>query len=164
MSLPTMLLIAQTCLTAYLALWLTFGVRDNLVHPSMNATFTAQVLALKRMSEAYPEDFRVIQHRRITDQGMQRALFRFIVLAEVLVCLALWIGTVWMALAVIGWAGPSQARAAALAGALGFTSIWSGFLVAGNHFAYWYCHEWAQNTHFQLALMGIGAMVLLASG
>jgi predicted small integral membrane protein len=164
MSLPTMLLVAQTCLTGYLALWLSFGVRDNLVHPAMNGTFTAQVLALERMRAAYPDDYRAIEHRRITTAWVQRLLFRFIVTCEVLVCLLLWGATVWMGLAVIGRADPVEARTAALAASLGFTSIWSGFLIAGNHFAYWYCHEWAQNTHFQLALMGIGAILLLAIG
>jgi predicted small integral membrane protein len=164
MSLPTMLLFAQTGLTGILALWLSFGVRDNLLHPAMNGTFTAQVLALERMSTAYPDDFRLVQHRRITNPAVQRLLFRFIVACEVAVCLLLWSATIWMALSVAGRADPVEARTVALAGALGFTGIWSGFLIAGNHFAYWYCHEWAQNTHFQLALMGIGAMVLLATG
>lgn len=164
MSLTSMLLVAQACLTGTLALWLSFGVRDNLLHPAMNGAFTAQVLALERMRTAYPDDFRLVQHRRVTNPAMQRLLFRFIVACEVLVCLLLWIATIWMGLAVAGLADATEARAVALAGALGFTSIWSGFLIAGNHFAYWYCHEWAQNTHFQLALMGIGAMVLLATG
>ena len=158
----TMIAIAQTCLTAYLGAWLLLGVRDNIVHPSMNAAGTTEVLELKRLREAYPEDYALIEGRRVTRPALQRAAFVFIVCCEVLVCLVLWGATVWMVLAVCGLADLEQARIAALAGALGFTSIWSGFLIVGNHFAYWYCHQWAQNTHFQMVLWGIGTMVLLA--
>ncbi|MEZ5923301.1 MAG: DUF2165 family protein [Hyphomicrobiaceae bacterium] len=164
MSLSTMLLISQTSLTGYLALWLTLGVRDNLLHPAMNGAFAAQVLALERIREAYPDDFRLIQHRRITNPTVHRLVFGLIVVCEVIVCLLLWAGAMYLGLALLGWADPIDARVMALAGSLGFTSIWSGFLIAGNHFAYWYCHEWAQNAHFQLALIGIGAMVLMGLG
>ncbi len=158
----TMVAIAQTCLTAHLGAWLLLGVRDNIVHPSMNGTGTKEVLELTRLREEYPEDYRLIEGRRVTNHALQRAIFVFIVCFEVLVCLVLWGATLWMALALGGLADLEQARIAALVGTLGFTSIWSGFLIVGNHFAYWYCHQWSQNTHFQMVLWGIGTMVFLA--
>ncbi len=160
----TMILLAQTCLTAYLAGWLLLGVRDNILNPSMNETFTAEVLELKRLREDFPEAYEQIERRRIASRGWQRAAFRFIVVFETLACLLLCVAVGWMALALFGLADPEAAKIAAMAGALAFTSIWSGFLVVGNHFGYWFCHEWAQNTHFQLALWGTGAMIFLALG
>lgn len=156
-----MVLVAQSCLTAYLAAWLTLGVRDNIFHPAMNATFTAQVLQLDRLKETYPDEYAQIEGRRIESPALQRAVFRLIVLAETVVCAALWVSVVWMALAVFGQADAEAARTMALASALGFTSIWAAFLIAGNHFAYWFCHEWAQNTHFQMLIWGIATMVFL---
>ena len=158
----TMVIVAQTCLTAYLAAWLLLGVRDNILHPSMNGLFTTEVMELTRLREAYPEAYALIEGRRVTNRPLHRSAFVFIVVCEVLVCLLLWGAVVWMALALFGVADLQQARVAALAGALGFTSIWSGFLIVGNHFAYWYCHEWAQNTHFQMVLWGIATMIFLA--
>lgn len=38
----TMVALAQACLTAYLGAWLLLGVRDNIVHPSMNGTGTKE--------------------------------------------------------------------------------------------------------------------------
>ncbi len=160
----TMILLAQTCLTAYLAGWLLLGVRDNILNPSMNETFTAEVLELKRLREDFPEAYEQIERRRIASRGWQRAAFRFIVVFETLACLLLCVAVGWMALALFGLADPEAAKIAAMAGALAFTSLWSGFLVVGNHFGYWFCHEWAQNTHFQLALWGTGAMIFLALG
>lgn len=52
----------------------------------------------------------------------------------------------------------------AAAGQLGFTSIRAGFLVAGNHFAERFCHEWAQNTYFQVPLWAIGTMIFPTLG
>ncbi len=158
----TMIALAQTCLTAYLGAWLLLGVRDNIAHPSMNAEGTTDVLELTRLKEAYPETYGLIEGRRVTSRTLQRAAFVFVVCCEVLVCLVLWGAAIWMVLAMCGLADPVQARTAALAGALGFTTVWTGFLIVGNHFAYWYCHQWAQNTHFQMTLWGIGTMVLLA--
>ncbi|MEM6932979.1 MAG: DUF2165 family protein [Pseudomonadota bacterium] len=157
-----MILVAQTCLLAYLAAWLTLGVRDNIFHPTMNSLFTEQVLELKRLEEFAPDDFGQIKHRRIVSKRFQMRLFRFIVIAETAVSALLWFGVAFMAAAVLGLASAETAKVVALAGALGFTTIWSAMLIAGNHFAYWYCHEWAQNTHFQLAFFGIGAMVFLS--
>lgn len=158
----TMVIVAQTCLTAYLGAWLLLGVRDNIAHPTMNGMFTTEVMELARLREAYPEAYTLIEGRRVSSRKLQRAAFVFIVACEVLVCALLWIAALWLALALIGVADPAQARVAALAGALGFTSIWSGFLIVGNHFAYWFCHEWAQNTHFQMVLWGIATMIFLA--
>ena len=160
----TMTLIAQTGLTTALALWLFMGVRDNILHPKMNGEFVAEVLELRRMKEDYPDHHAMVAHRAIFDPGLQKATFRFVVIVETLVCLILWIGAVWLALSIMGVSEVETARIIALAGALGFTAIWSGFVIVGNHFAYWYCHEGAQVTHFHLALMGIGTMILLVAG
>ena len=159
-----MITLAQTCLTGYLAAWLLLGVRDNIFNPSMNEVFTAEVLELNRIRESYPEAYRLIEGRRLTGRSSQRAAFVFVVICETLVCLLLWVAVFWMALALFGQADLESARTAALAGALGFTTIWAGFLVVGNHFAYWFCHEWAQNTHFQLTLWGVGTMIFLTLG
>ncbi|MEM0945097.1 MAG: DUF2165 family protein [Pseudomonadota bacterium] len=156
------ILLAQTGTTFWLAAWLTLGLRDNLVHPEMNETFTRQVLQMDRMRADFAEHYRMIAHRRVTSPWLQRALFWAIVAAEAVACLVLWVGVVWLGLALAGLATPETARAAALLGALLFTSVWSGFLVAGNHFAYWYCHEGAQNTHFQMTIWGTAAMIFLA--
>ena len=64
----------------------------------------------------------------------------------------------------VGLEDPEAARVVALLGVLGFTLIWSAFLVFGNWFLIWMCHEWAQSNHFQLLLWGIGTMLLLILG
>lgn len=157
-----MLLLAQTCATGFLALWLTTGVWENLRHPQLNSAFTAEVLSMSRMREAYPQDYARVAHRRIDSPAMQTLLFRLIVGWECLALLALWIGTGAMAAALIGATPPDTARALALLGALLFSATWAGFLIAGNWFCYWFCHEGAQNTHFQMTLWGTATMVLLA--
>ena len=52
----------------------------------------------------------------------------------------------------------------ALFGATAFVAIWSGFLVVGNYFSYWFCHEGAQNTHYQMTLWGLATAILLIQG
>ncbi|MEM1198043.1 MAG: DUF2165 family protein [Pseudomonadota bacterium] len=154
-------LIAQMFVTACLAGWMSLGVKDNIQHPIMNRTFTTMVLEMERMAEMYPEHYALVAHRRITNPALQTALFRVIVLAELLASLLLWVGAGWLALAIFGMADVESARVAALVGVIAFTGVWASFLIGGNHFSYWYCHEWAQNNHFQLVVWGTATMVLL---
>jgi predicted small integral membrane protein len=160
----TIVFFAQTCLTFYLAAWLLLGVRDNFMHPSMNLNSVAEVMRMDRMRDEYPNDYAQIAHRRLTSTALHRTVFAAIVFSESAVCLLLWSAVVWMVLANLGLAEPESARSAALGGALGFTTIWAAFLICGNHFAYWYCHEGMQNTHYQMTLWGIATMIFLSVG
>ncbi|KPA21226.1 hypothetical protein shim_26910 [Shimia sp. SK013] len=156
-----MLLTAQTVSLLLPTLWLTTGVRDNILHPSVNEVFTAQVLTMERMKEDYPDEYARVAHRAIKSRAWQTRFFRLIVAAEVMTVAVMWVGVVLLALAATGYAFPSMARDVALIGALMFTGVWSMFTIVGNHFSYWFCHEGAQTTHFQLLLWGLGNMILL---
>lgn len=157
----TVTLIAQTGATAFLAGWLTSGLKDNLQHPEMNRTFTSMVLRMERMEELYPEHFEIVRHRRVDSPKLQNLAFRFIVWCEAIAAILLWIGVGFMCAALLGVSDVGTAKAFALIGALAFTSVWAGFLILGNHFGYWYAHEAAQNTHFQLVIWGVATMVFL---
>ncbi len=159
--LDTVLLLAQLLTTASLAGWLSTGVWDNIFHPTQNEVYTAQVMAMDLIREQYPEAFEPVKHRAITDRGVQLLAFRAVVLAELIATILLWIGTGALALALFGAAALDTARALALLGCIAFTAVWSAFLVVGNYFSYWFGHEGAQNTHYQMTLWGIGVMILL---
>ena len=116
------------------------------------------------MRDSFPNDYALMAHRRIENPSVHKLMFRLIVLSELVACVALWVGLGWMISALLGYVGGVEARTMAMLGVLCFTGVWSGFLIAGNHFAYWYCHEGAQNTHFQLAIWGVSTLVLLAIG
>ena len=73
----------------------------------------------------------------------------------------LWIGAGALTYSLFGAAALDTARALALLGCIAFTAVWSAFLVVGNYFSYWFGHEGAQNTHYQMTLWGIGVMILL---
>lgn len=156
------LLLAQTCATAFLACWMTTAVKDNLLHPMINRDFAAMVLRMDRMAGAFPKDYERMKHRRITDQRLHNVAYGLIVGSEVVATILLWGGVVWLGLALAGAADPEMARSAALLGALAFAGVWSGFLIMGNHYGYWLCHEWAQNTHFHLVVWGTATMIFLA--
>ena len=158
------LLLSQSACVAMIAAWLTLGLRDNLLHPSLNAALVAEVMEMSRMRAAYPAEYAQLAHRAISDPRRQRAAFRLIVALQCVATSVLWAGAGWLLLALVGAANAEAAQAAAMIGALLFTAIWAGFLVAGNHFAYWFCHEGAQHTHYQMLLWGLGTMIVLAIG
>ena len=157
----TATLIAQTLVTVFLAGWMTSAVRDNIQHPSINRDLIVLVMQMDRMAEMYPDEFKQIAHRRVASPAVHHAVYRIIVFCELATTVLLWIGVAWLLFAAFGAAEAGTARTAALIGTLAFTSVWAGFLTVGNHFGYWYCHEWAQNTHFQLAIWGTAGTILL---
>lgn len=162
MSLELMLLVAQTASVFFLAAWLTTGVFENIFYPKLNSVFTSEVLEMTRLRDDYPEAYAMMAHRRIVNPATQKWLFRLIVLWELAATIALWIGYTVLTMAMFDLADPNIARALGLLGTILFTATWAGFLIAGNWFCYWFGHEGAQNTHFQMVLWGMATLVLLA--
>jgi len=157
-----MLIAAQALATGLVASWLTLGVRDNILHPSVNETYTAEVMEMARMRDEYPDAFDHVAHRAITNRALQKTAFRLVVGAELLATLVLWAGVIGLIMALVGTGTADTGRSIAMAGTMLFTAVWAGFLIVGNHFCYWFCHEGAQNTHYQMTLWGVATMVLLA--
>ena len=116
---------------------------------------------MTRLREDFPEAYTEVSARRISNPALQLFLFRLIVAWELLALIILWIGVVQMVLALFGTTDTVTARAWAVLGAMFFTSVWAGFLVAGNWFCYWFGHEGAQNTHFQMTLWGMSVLIFL---
>ncbi|TMM52925.1 DUF2165 family protein [Sulfitobacter sabulilitoris] len=158
------LLLSQTVATGLIALWLSLGLRDNLLFPALNLSSIAEVMRMDRMRKDYPDEFAVLAHRAVTDPRLHRIVFLTVLLVEALTCLVLWLGVVALLVAAAGAASVDAGRGLALAGATLFTGLWAGFLIGGNHFSYWFCHEAAQNTHFQMTLWGVGSMIVLMQG
>lgn len=156
------LLFAQMLMVLMLTLWLSLGVFDNLRHPKVNGLFVGQVLELELLKAEFPELYEMHKARAVHSKAVQAWMFRAIVCAEGLAVLLLWGGVLSLCGALFGAVAAAEAQAFATLGVLAFTMIWSGFLVAGNYWCYWMCHEGAQNTHFQMTLWGIGVMILLA--
>ena len=156
------LLFCQTVSVAFLALWLTSGTWDNLRYPDVNETFTAEVMEMARLRADYPDAFAMMAHRRITNRTLQKIAFRLVVAWELLSTLALWASVIMLAMALFGMHEGEAVRSVAMIAVLMFTTTWAMFLVVGNHFCYWFGHEGAQNTHFQMTLWGLTTLIFLA--
>ncbi len=160
----TAILIAQTIATGAAAAWMFTGLRDNILYPSQNEAYTSEVLEMRRIEEGFPEAFTPVAHRRITDRKTQLRLFRLVVLGEAVAFLLLALGTLALAGAVIGLVGVDLARGIAILGAAAFMAVWSGMLIVGNHFCYWFGHEGAQLTHYHMNIWGLGTLIFLCLG
>lgn len=159
----TVILIAQTVSVASIAAWLATGVYDNIRYPENNELYTAQVMSMERMRDEYPDEYARVAHRAIDDRGAQQLAFRIVVAAELAACVMLFAGVVALLMALAGTGSIETGRSIALIGATMFTAVWAGFLVVGNYFCYWFCHEGGQNTHYQMTLWGMANIILLAA-
>ena len=157
----TVLLAVQGFSTALIFAWLAIGFWDNMRYPSVNETYTAQVVQMERMREEFPDEFSLVAHRAISDRGFQRLMFRLVVLAEGLATLLLFLGVIATLMALVGTGTVGTAKTMMLIGAAAFTGVWASFLIVGNYFCYWFGHEGAQNTHYQMTLWGLGTMIFV---
>ena len=146
------------------ALWMTVAVRDNLLHPELNAPYVAQTLDMAEMRRDYPEAYARMAHRRITNPALAAAFFKVAVAWEVLATLALWAAVAAHAATLWGLVPPGVAQAAGLTAAMAFAATWGGFLIVGNHFCYWYARESGQGTHFLMLIWGLATTLILAQG
>lgn len=160
----TVLLLAQALATGQLAGWLTLGVRDNILHPAINETYTSEVMAMTRLAREYPAEYAQLQHRAVHDRRTHILAFRLVIVTEVVASVLLWLGCLALLGAAVALIGSETARSLAMFAAMSFTTVWACFLIVGNHFCYWFCHEGAQNTHYQMTLWGLGTMILIAIG
>lgn len=156
------LLLCQTVCVTFLALWLTSGAWDNLRYPDVNETFTAEVMEMARLRADYPDAFAMMAHRRVTSRTLQKAAFRLVLMWELLSTFALWGSVIMLAMALLGVHEVEAALDVSMIAVLMFTTTWAMFLIVGNHFCYWFGHEGAQNTHFQMTLWGLATLIFIS--
>jgi len=117
-----------------MATWLTIGAFENVFHPFLNETYTAEVMDMAHMRGDYPEAYQFVTYRHLTNVRLRQFLFRIITVWEVSAAVVLWIGAIALAMAASGALAPDTALALGLAGTMMFTATWCGFLIVGNWF------------------------------
>ncbi|MEL6645857.1 MAG: DUF2165 family protein [Pseudomonadota bacterium] len=157
----SLLLLVDAVLVAGLGIWMTVAVVDNWRHPKLNEDAVAMVVRFDLMAEQFPDDFAPLAHRRIDDPRLIGLLFRAMRLAETVAAIALAAATLLLIGAALGLAGPAFAHAVAITAVAYFACIWAGFVIGGNYFAYWYCHQWAQSNHFMVMYWGLFVLLIL---
>jgi predicted small integral membrane protein len=155
------LFLVDAILVAGLGLWMTVAVADNWRHPKMNEEAVAMVVRFDLMAEQFPDDYRLVAHRRIESPALIGFLFRAMRLAESIAAIALLTSALLLILASSGAVSGTLATGVAVPSAAFFTMIWGGFVIGGNYFAYWYCHQWAQSNHFMLMYWGFFVLIVL---
>ena len=158
---PQLLIWVQLFMVAMPTLWLVLGALENIRAPTANGTMVADVLAMRGMRDEFPHLYAALGRNRIESPAVHRWAFIAIVASETLVALVMLAGTAALLLAALGATDLEFARILAAIGMLGFTLIWSAFLVGGQWVHYWAGAEGAQHTHFMLTIWGSVVLCLL---
>lgn len=156
-----LLLLVDAALVAGLAAWMIVAVADNWRHPKLNEDAVAMVVRFDVMASEFPDEFAVLAHRRIDDPKLIGTLFRAMRLAETLAAVTLSLATLLLIGAAFGAVATPVAQVVSVASAAFFACIWAGFVIGGNYFAYWYCHQWAQSNHFMVMFWGLFVLLIL---
>jgi predicted small integral membrane protein len=146
--------LTQCVLTACLAGWMLSAVYNNWRFPGLNEEAVAMVMKFELMEVTYPKDYAAVRHRKIENLRIIRAVFRLMVLMETTAAILLLMGAFLLFASLFGLVSSGIASFVALAGALAFVLTWTGFLIGGEYFCYWYCHFGSQATHMMLAIWG----------
>ena len=157
----SLVLWAETLLVAAPAAWLALGAFENIRAPKANGAMVAEVLAMTRMKVEEPDYYALVSANRIESPRIHRLVYAAIVIAETASAVVMLAGVLALAGAALSLWSAGAPRAIAVIGTLGFTMVWSGFLVGGQWVHYWATHQEAQHTHFFLALWGVLTLGLL---
>lgn len=157
----SLVLVSQCVLVALLAGWLSVGAYENLRAPEVNLALVRDVFSMATIAQDMPTVYELVKRNRVTSPRIHSLLFGLIVAFETLVAAGLVLGTLLLAMAVVGVVDPTYARIFAGWGVLGFIIIWGLFLVGGNWFHYWVAHKQTQHTHFFMTFWGILTLAFL---
>lgn len=158
----TILLLAQAILTSCNAAWMVAGALNNWVKPRLNYVGVRAVMRFEGMDVDYPEDYAQVAHRRIDNPVLHKIAFGSIVASETISALTLTTGAVLLWIALLGGGDPTLGATIAMLGALAFVINWTGFLIGGEYFCYWYTYFNAQATHLLLLVWGVLTLIFLA--
>jgi predicted small integral membrane protein len=154
-------LLVEAAMVAGLGVWMAVAVYDNWVHAALNRAGVAMVMGLEIMARDFPEEFAVVAHRRVTDPRLVDLAFQAIRITETLAAGALLVSALALAGAALGMVAPLAATVLAVLSVAFFCLIWAGFIIGGNYFHYYYCHQWGQSNHFMFMYWGLFVLVLL---
>jgi len=154
-------LLVEAALVAGLGAWMAVAVYDNWRHAQLNRNAVAMVMQFDLMARDHPEDYAIVAHRRITNERLIDLAFETIRWTETLAAIALLGSALWLAGAAFGMASVEAASIAALLSTAFFSLIWAGFIIGGNYFHYYYCHQWGQSNHFMFMYWGLFVLAIL---
>ena len=154
----------QSAVVAMEAAWLTVAVFDNIRYPHLNERGFARVLSMDLVKQQDPEVYADVSDRRVENPQMEKSLFRWLVAAEVIVSVLLWLGALALLLSAFGLFDDEAANTLAHIGVLGFIAIWAALLIGGQWFWYRIGLAAAQQAHFFLTIWGIATLTYLSTG
>ena len=156
-----LLLLVEAALVAGLAVWMVVAVYDNWRHPNLNREAVAMVMRFDLMERDYPDDFAFVAHRRINNPKLIDAAFQTIRFSETRAAVALTLASGLLVLAAFGNVPDTVATGAVLVATTFFSLIWAGFIIGGNYFHYYFCHQWGQSNHFMFMYWGLFVLAIL---
>ena len=154
-------LLVEAALVAGLGVWMAVAVYDNWAHARLNREAVAMVMRFDLMERDYPDDFAIVAHRKVTSERLISAAFETIRLAETLAALGLLASAALLLGAALGLAAAATATTWALLSTTFFSLIWAGFIIGGNYFHYYFCHQWGQSNHFMFMYWGLFDLAIL---
>ncbi len=157
----TILLLVEAALVAALGTWMAVAVYDNWRHAKLNREAVAMVMRFDIMEREYPDDYQIVAHRKVTNEATITFLFQVIRLAETLAAVLLFGAAFGLLGAAFGTFTAEAATVFAILACAFFTLIWAGFIIGGNYFHYYYCHQWGQSNHFMFMYWGFFVMLVL---
>jgi len=157
----TVMLLVEAALVAALGTWMAVAVYDNWRHAKLNLEAVAMVMRFDIMERDYPEDYKIVAHRKVTNDRLISVSFQVIRLAETLAAIVLLVAAFGLLGAAFGTFGAEAATIFAIVACAFFTLIWAGFIIGGNYFHYYYCHQWGQSNHFMFMYWGFFVLLIL---
>lgn len=143
-----------------LAAWLSLAVTNNIRDPATNRYLLGLMFRMDAIRED-PNMGKGIERRASSDPGLPVRVLRAVVILQLLLAVALWIATVFLALACFDVVDIPVATAAANLAIAGFMVLWALFLCGGMWFGYWMKMWQVQQVHLLLFIIAALAFLIV---
>ena len=136
------------------ATWLTIAVINNMRDKGTNVLLLGTMFRMDLLKDE-PILGQGLRDRRAKGEGLARSMTKWVIRAQVGICVLLWGAATLSVLDWLGLCDPIYAIAAINVAVGSFFALWTGFLCGGLYYGYWIKTPQVQQVHFTLFIISL---------
>ncbi len=144
----------RTAALLAIAAWLTIAVANNRKDGETNVLLLGTMMRMDLLADEKVLGQGLI-HRRATGEAMARSALNWVIRAQLLIVVSLWIAAAFSAADWLGVADEITAVAMINLSIGLFFALWTVFMCGGLYFGYWIKTPHVQQVHFTLFIIGL---------
>ncbi len=136
------------------AAWLTLAVSNNRRDNGTNVLLMGTMFRMDLLKDEAVLG-QGLMHRRVQGEGMARTALRWVIRAQILIALLLWMAAIASGATWLGYLDDISTDAMINVAVGSFFALWTMFLCGGLYYGYWIKTPHVQQVHFTLFIIAL---------